>query len=63
MVRIRLLERRSGWMRFAATANKRRIFVIMAQGSSQGWWDKRCPTRIPPNFSPSRGCAALRAGF
>jgi len=31
-------------MRFAATANKRRIFVIMAQGSSQAWWDKSCPT-------------------
>ena len=35
--RIRLLELRSGWMRFAATANKRRIFVIMARGSSLGW--------------------------
>jgi hypothetical protein len=34
---IRLLERRSGGMRFAATANKRRIFVIMARQSSQGW--------------------------
>ena len=34
---IRLLERRSGGMRFAATANKRRIFVIMARESSQDW--------------------------
>jgi hypothetical protein len=34
---IRLLERRMGGMRFAATANKRRIFVIMARESSQDW--------------------------